>query len=66
MDLSVRVAETRRDREGLSIGIMDVVLRRVWIEAQARAMAERMTFERALEELLEEELRASERAREGW
>lgn len=65
MDLATRVAETRRDREGFSIGIMEVVLRRVWIEAQARAMGERISFERALEELLDDELRKSERAREG-
>lgn len=57
LDLASRVAEARRDREGLSLGLMDVVLRRVWIEAQAAAMGERVSFERALERLLEEEVR---------
>lgn len=55
LDLAERVAELRRDREGISVGMLDVVLRRVWIEAQAAAMAERITFEAALERLLERE-----------
>jgi hypothetical protein len=57
------VAEARRDREGLSVGLMDVVLRKVWIEAQAAAMAERISFEGALEALMEEEAR---RERADW
>ena len=65
LDLATRVAETRRDREGLSVGLMDVVLRRVWIEAQAMAMEERITFERALERLWTEERRRWETER-GW
>lgn len=52
-----QIAEMRRDREGLSLGVADVVLRRVWIEAQAMAMAERLTFSRAVERLLQQELR---------
>ena len=63
LDLANRVAEARRDRESLSMGLMDVVLRRVWIEAQASAMGERITFEQALEQLMEEELR---RSRAAW
>lgn len=63
LDLANRVAEARRDRESLSMGLMDVVLRRVWIEAQASAMGERITFEEALEQLMEEELR---RSRAAW
>jgi len=39
-----QAAELRRDREGLSLGLEEVVLRRVWIEAQAAAMAERISF----------------------
>jgi hypothetical protein len=50
-----QVAELRRDREGLSVGLFDVVLRRVWIEAQAIAMSERVSFATALERLLDAE-----------
>jgi hypothetical protein len=49
-----QVAELRRDRDGLSIGLFEVVLRRVWIEAQAIAMSERLSFAAALERLLVE------------
>lgn len=63
LGLANRVAEARRDREGLSVGLMDVVLRKVWIEAQAAAMAERISFEGALEALMEEEAR---RGRASW
>lgn len=52
-----RIAELRRDRERLAVGLMDVVLRRVWIEAQAMAMAERLSFTTALERMLVEERR---------
>lgn len=62
LDLASRIAEMRRDREGLSLGLMDVVLRRVWIEAQAAAMGERISFDGALERLMEreEQLRKSD------
>jgi hypothetical protein len=50
-----RVAELRREREGLNVGLLDVVLRRVWIEAQARAMTERIDWARAMEAVLREE-----------
>lgn len=52
------VAELRRGREGLSVGLTEVVLRRVWIETQTIAMSERVGFETALDRLL-----AHERAR---
>ena len=39
---------------------MDVVLRRVWIEAQAEAMEERISFRDALERLLADEHRHAE------
>lgn len=65
LGLATRVAETRRDREGLSPGLMEVVLRRVWIEAQAMAMGERISFEEALAALLERERGLHDRAREG-
>jgi hypothetical protein len=49
MELATRVAERRRQRDGLSVGLIDVVLRRIWIEVQALAMTERMDFGAALE-----------------
>jgi hypothetical protein len=52
---ATHVAELRRSREGLSVGLMEVVLRRVWIEAQAIAMSERVRFETALQRLLKRE-----------
>lgn len=51
-----RAAEARIEREGLSFRILDVVLREVWIEAQALAMEERISFEAASGELLRREL----------
>lgn len=57
LPLAEQIAELRRGREGLSLGLREVVLRRVWIEAQATAMDERMPFAAALERLLAEERR---------
>lgn len=50
-----RAAELRRAREDLSIGLLGVVLRQVWIEAQATAMNERTSFGAALDRVLREE-----------
>lgn len=51
--------ELRLAREGLSVRLEEVVLREIWIDAQARAMEKRTSFELALEEILaEESLRA--------
>lgn len=50
-----RAAELRRMREGLSLGLADVILRRVWIEAQATAMSERITFQAALLRIVDDE-----------
>jgi hypothetical protein len=50
-----RAAELRRTREGLAVSLMDVVLRRLWIEAQARAMSERVSWEHALRDILRAE-----------
>lgn len=47
-----RIAEARRQREGLSLGLMDVVLHQIWLEVQALAMDERLSFELALAEVL--------------
>jgi hypothetical protein len=55
LPLALLVTELRRSREGLSLGLEEVVLRRVWIETQAAAMDERIPFEAALARLLEEE-----------
>jgi hypothetical protein len=57
--LAHQLAELRRGREGLSVGLLGVVLRRVWIETQAIAMDERVDFETALEQLLERERAAA-------
>jgi len=43
-----RTAERRIEREGHSIRLLDVVLREVWIEVQALAMEERLTFDEAM------------------
>ncbi len=61
LPLARRIAELRRSRESISVGLLDVVLRRIWIEAQASAMTDRISFTRAMENILEEErLRAVE------
>jgi hypothetical protein len=52
LDLARRAAELRRVREGISVGLLDVVLRRIWIETQAAAMDERITFAAALGRIL--------------
>jgi hypothetical protein len=56
LDLAARVAELRRTREGISVGMTDAVLRRIWIEAQADAMTRRVEFEEALASILSAEL----------
>lgn len=48
LPLARRAAELRRTREGHSVSLMEVVLRGIWIEAQAAAMSEGATFEAAL------------------
>ncbi|HYJ80611.1 MAG TPA: hypothetical protein VEW03_13445 [Longimicrobiaceae bacterium] len=55
LPLAERVAELRRTREGLAVGVAEVLLRQVWIEAQARAMSGRVRWEAALAELLADE-----------
>ena len=50
-----RAAELRRTREGLAVSLMEVVLRGVWIEAQAAAMGERVSFEEALQRIVADE-----------
>jgi hypothetical protein len=55
LDLARRAAELRRVREGISVGLMDVVLRRIWIETQAAAMEQRIGFDAALGRILEVE-----------
>ena len=55
LPLARHVAELRRTREGLAVSLLPVVLRRVWIEAQAEAMLARRPWEAALRGLLREE-----------
>ena len=55
LPLARRAAELRRMREGLAVSLMEVVLKRVWIEAQAAAMGEGVGFEAALRRVLEAE-----------
>lgn len=55
LPLARRAAELRRTREGLGVSLLDVVLRELWIQAQARAMSERVTWEAALRETLADE-----------
>ena len=53
--LARRVAELRRTRERQAVGLMDVVLREVWIEAQAAAMTDRTDWETALQAIARRE-----------
>ena len=55
LDAAGRAAELRRVREGISVGLLDVVMRRIWIETQAAAMDERISFEDALARILDDE-----------
>lgn len=48
LPLARRTAEMRRTREGQAVGLMDVVLREIWIEAQASAMTDRTDWDTAL------------------
>jgi len=48
LPLARHAAELRRTREGQAVGLLEVVLREIWIEAQAAAMTERIDWERAL------------------
>ena len=60
LPLARRAAELRRTREGISVKMTDLVLRRIWIEAQAAAMGERISFQAALEAVLRREREALE------
>jgi hypothetical protein len=55
LPLARRIAELRREREALSVGVLEVVLRRVWIDTQALAMTDRLPFEAAMNRLLSRE-----------
>jgi hypothetical protein len=48
LPLARRAAELRRTREGLAVSLLPVVMRELWIQAQAIAMADRLTWEDAL------------------
>jgi hypothetical protein len=53
--LARRTAELRRTRERQAVGLMDVVLREIWIEAQATAMTDRISWEAALQAIARRE-----------
>lgn len=53
--LARRIAERRRAREGQAVGLADVVLREIWIEAQVLAMTERLDWASALSAIAREE-----------
>ena len=55
LPLARRTAELRRTREGQAVGLLDVVLREIWIEAQAAAMTDRIDWETALEAIARRE-----------
>ena len=57
LPLARRVAEMRRTREGLGVPLLGVVMRQIWIEAQAMAMSERVSFHDALTRAREDEER---------
>ena len=59
-ELARRAAELRLAREGFGMGLEAVILREIWIEAQALAMDRRITFEKALRRVHDEELRRQE------
>ena len=61
LPLARRAAELRRTRESLALSLLDVLLRRVWIDAQAAAMGEEISLELALQRIVRaEEERAYE------
>lgn len=55
LPLARRVSEMRRTREGLGVPLLGVVMRQIWIEAQATAMSERVSFHDALTRAREDE-----------
>ncbi|HWK88643.1 MAG TPA: hypothetical protein VNP72_01560 [Longimicrobium sp.] len=57
LPLAERAAELRRVREGQGVGLLEVVLREIWIEAQAAAMTERISWDAALTRIVREEER---------
>lgn len=59
LDIATQAAELRRDRERISVKMLDIVLRRIWIEAQAEAMSRRISFASALERIYQNERRRS-------
>lgn len=55
LPLAGRAAELRRVREGLPVGVTEVIMRRLWIEAQAAAMTARTSWEDALRNIVQGE-----------
>lgn len=55
LPLAGRAAELRRVREGLPVGVTEVIMRRLWIDAQAAAMTDRTSWEDALRSIVRAE-----------
>jgi hypothetical protein len=55
LPLARRAAELRRTREGLAVSLIPVILRQLWIQAQATAMADRLSWEDALRQVVKVE-----------
>jgi hypothetical protein len=55
LPLARRAGELRRTREGLAVSLMPVILRQLWIQAQAIAITERLTWEDALRRVVQAE-----------
>ena len=60
LDSARQIVDLRLEREGLTTRIANVVLREVWIEVQAAAMENGITFEKAMAKALEAERKS------GW
>ena len=58
LPIALRASELRRAREGLAASAGEVVLRRIWNDAQARTFNEGVSWGQALAETLEAEQRA--------
>lgn len=66
LPMARRAAELRRTREGLAVSLMEVVLRGIWIEAQAAAMTEGVGFGEALRRIARAEEQRAYEDEEDW
>jgi hypothetical protein len=56
LEIAIRIADKRIEREGLNPGIRDVVLREIWTEAQALAMERGIDFAAGLGRIMDSEI----------